>query len=437
MSAYASGAAVPELRRRQPTGGSAWPIIVLLGGPSSGKTYEAARFAADPRLGEAMWIEYGPGNEGRIDAYKGVFGRDVTILDHDGTYDGLYEQIAAARDEARRAHHAGDPPCSLTVDVWSPWNALKTWTHRRALLGTVNALPPEQEFDLNAPIAPAHNLWTDSNERYRRLMTLLITFPGPVVLTVRGEWTTTVPEVGPTVRTYELEHAHRTLLHDATVVVRLTAGSNPLIVKVDSPRAGYDTHLGPYEVTGGLDLGDLVFNRLGVQPNQPPRVATTSIDRVPQPRPAGRFHYRTQNTIGQGDGQGDGPPALPQELRLVLGDKDWLALLERRRGDVVLLKELWTAANLLGVNEALMHRIGAAGREARDALERAQQQAAAEAAAAEQQPTAAGEPAEQVETTAGQDPAGEQTPDTSPAADDTTADQPADNQRNDDQGGEA
>ncbi|WP_367139281.1 hypothetical protein [Saccharothrix sp. HUAS TT1] len=384
MSAYDTATAPPqhELRRRQPTGAVGWPLIVLEGPDTADKTLEAARFTADARLGEAFWIEYGGGDEGVADEYIGVDHARYTILEHDGTYPSVYGQIVAAKNEARRVHEAGEPPCCLIVDSWSAmWDDIRTWTYLRAKAGLVNSTAPDVEIDPNAELNPGRNLWTDARERYRAIMTQLLTFPGVVVLTVRGEWVSVKGEDGQPARwgEYVLE-AHRTLKHDARLRVRLEPGKNPLIVKARSAKAGYDTHLKPYELREGLDLGEIVFERMGVDPGRAPLPVSRAGRYAPLPEriAAGRLQQsrrgRTDETvIGRGTGpvgrQEPEPAASDMPLRTLISDQDWLDLLERKRGDHAALVNLYRAAQTSKVNSALLHRIAVAGQEARDAAE--------------------------------------------------------------------
>lgn len=401
MSAYDTISAPPqhELRRRQPTGAVGCPLVVLEGPDTADKTLEAARFTGDPRLGESFWIEYGGGDEGLADEYIAVPGARYTILEHDGTYESVFGQIVAAKQEARRAREAGEPPCCLIVDSWSAmWDDIRTWTYLRAKAGLVNSTAPDVEIDPNAELNPGRNLWTDARERYRAMMTQLLTFPGVVVLTIRSEWVSAKGEDGQLARGGEyVQEAHRTLRHDARVRVRLEPGRNPLIVKARSATAGYDTHVRPFEIKGELDLGEVLFDRMGFDARWAPLPESTAGRHGPLPERVAAARMQQWQRDQADDtviGRGTGPitPQQPQEpqqgasdmpLRTLISDQDWLDLLERKRGDHAALRNLYQAASTSKVNNVLLHRIAAAGREARDADTAKAAREAAEAKVAE------------------------------------------------------
>lgn len=277
MSVAAPPAPAPEakppgIKSRPATGKPSWPLVLLEGDEKAGKSLAAAAFSADPRIGQLYWIDLG---EGSGDEYGAVEDSQLSIVEHDGTYRDIYEQLMAIRAEAERALRAGEPPVGVVLDSGSNlWVMLSTWTNERARRSkraqAVLAEDPDAEID------PGRNLWNDSTDRWYRILRILQTFPGPAIITARGKEITQTDSNGQPFRDGRIEHkveGQKNLAHDASVVVRMTreprrsllVGARTLRVAVDSGESFTPPmrDLGPWKV---LDLGALLFDVIGVEP---------------------------------------------------------------------------------------------------------------------------------------------------------------------------
>ncbi|MGW1625783.1 hypothetical protein, partial [Streptomyces sp. NPDC002172] len=146
-----------KLKTRKPTGIVPWPLLLIEGEEGAGKTYCCAEFSASDRIGQMYWIDLA---EGSADEYAAIPGADYEIIDHDGTYRDILEQVRAVHAEARRAALAGEPPVVLSIDSGtSLWRMLKTWTNDRARRGRSNAQRLQEDPD--AAIDVGMNLWND------------------------------------------------------------------------------------------------------------------------------------------------------------------------------------------------------------------------------------------------------------------------------------
>ncbi|MFF3406675.1 AAA family ATPase [Streptomyces sp. NPDC002742] len=261
-----------KLKTRKPTGIVPWPLLLLEGEEGAGKTYSAAEFSASDRIGQMYWIDLA---EGSADEYAAIPGADYAIIDHDGTYRDILEQIRAVYLEARRAAAAGEPPVVLSVDSGTAlWRMLKTWTHERARRGNRNAKALQEDPD--AAIDVGMNLWNDATERWLDIIHLLQTFPGIAIITARGKQITAIDDNGKPVtdgrgralKEWKVQ-AQKDLAFDASVWVRMRRGQAPQVIKARSLRL---------RVEDGkpLDLPDftienLVFTRLGCSVESQPR----------------------------------------------------------------------------------------------------------------------------------------------------------------------
>lgn len=254
------------LKTRPPTGATSWPLILLAGEAKTGKTYAAAQFTGDERIGRSFWLDLG---EGCADEYGAVPGADYEIIDHDGTWVDIIGQVAEVREVAREALTKGDKPVSLTIDsMTAEWSMLSAWTDTRARRSNSNrealSKDPDAEIDITA------NYWNDANSRHNRLMNILKTFPGVVVLTaLETEKTQFGPNGRPLKNAPKVARpdAQKRLTADVTVWVRLSLDAPPTIVGMRSVRHTIQPGKDKPKPWPDFTLGKLVFEHLGIAAN--------------------------------------------------------------------------------------------------------------------------------------------------------------------------
>ncbi|MFE2578848.1 AAA family ATPase [Streptomyces sp. NPDC059378] len=261
-----------KLKTRKPTGTVPWPLILLEGEEGAGKTYSAAEFSGSDRIGQMYWIDLA---EGSADEYSAIPGARYLIIDHDGTYRDILEQIRAVYTEAHRVALAGEPPAVLSVDSGTAlWRMLKTWTNERARRSKSNAQRLQEDPD--ASIDVGMNLWNDATERWLEIIHLLQTFPGIAIITARGKQITAIDDNGKPItdnrgrvlREWKVQ-AQKDLAFDCSVWVRMRRGREPQIVKARSLQLRIED--GKPLPLPGFTIEDLVFNRLGCSLNSQPR----------------------------------------------------------------------------------------------------------------------------------------------------------------------
>lgn len=251
------------LKTRKPTGVPSWPLILLAGESKTGKTYRAAEFTGDERVGRCFWLDL---SEGCADEYINVPGANYEIIDHDGTWIDIISQVSDVRDIAREALAKGEKPVVLAIDsMTAEWATLSAWTDARARRSASNkqALKanPDAEIDITA------NYWNDANSRHNRLMNILKTFPGIVVMTtLETEKTQFGPNGRPVKDAPKVARpdAHKRLTADATVWVRLSLNSAPTIVGIRSLRHNIVPGQDEPKPWPDFTLGKLVFEVMGL-----------------------------------------------------------------------------------------------------------------------------------------------------------------------------
>lgn len=254
------------LKTRKPTGVVPWPLILLEGEEKSGKSYACAVLSASPRVGRTLWLDL---NEGAADEYIKVKGARYEVIDHDGTWQSIIGQVADAKAEAERAKAAGEKPVALIIDTGTAeWDLLKSWADSRARLTEANKRKLAQ--DPNAEVQIPMNLWNDANARHRKLMTMLMTFPGIVVVTARGKDVAALDAKGSPIagtKEYKVE-GNKTLAYDVSCWVRTFRDKPAIVVGARSVHAGIRPGRDkPQALDPDWTLEGLIFDALKCDPD--------------------------------------------------------------------------------------------------------------------------------------------------------------------------
>ncbi|WP_431893576.1 hypothetical protein [Nonomuraea sp. bgisy101] len=195
------------LQTRPPTCIVPFPLVLVEGPADSGKTRMLVELTASPLIGRALMLDLGDGNSDEYGDAVGGGTPTYEIIEHDGSWASIIGQVEAAHEEAGKALAAGEEPYALGVDSGSRlWEMLKTWGGARAKGSIKNQRL--LAFDPNADIRTPNNIWDDVHARHQRLMELLGTFPGVVVVTARGRETYLTEDPAdpvPKVKTYKVE----------------------------------------------------------------------------------------------------------------------------------------------------------------------------------------------------------------------------------------
>lgn len=210
------------LKTRKPTGRVAPPLILLEGGEKTGKSISAALLSASDKVGQTYWIEFG---EVTADEYGLVPGARYEIVEHDGSYASIHQAIVDVREEAQKAKDAGGKPVVLVIDqMGAVWDLLKDWATNRARGSRANRAKLAQ--DPHAEIVVSGNYWNDANDRHQKIVKLLQTFPGIVVMIARGKDVAAIGENGQPIegkKEYRVE-AQKNLCFNTAHWIRLVRG---------------------------------------------------------------------------------------------------------------------------------------------------------------------------------------------------------------------
>lgn len=258
-------ATVTQLRTRKPTGLTAWPRILVSGPGGSGKSWQLAELSASERIGRTLWLELA---ERTADEYGQVPGARYELIDHDGTYQDIIAQLEAAVVAAKVARADGDKPWVLGVDTMTAyWDMLKSWADSRARKQAGNAA--KLRSDPNAEIKVSLNIWQDVDKRWRKFMTLLLTFPGPVVMLAKGKLVIAIDDDGKPIanapKVYKVE-AKNGLEYDASQIIRLSTDEAPVVTKCRSVHHGVRPGIDDPVPLSDFSLEWFIFDLLKIDP---------------------------------------------------------------------------------------------------------------------------------------------------------------------------
>ncbi|UWP85941.1 ATP-binding protein [Dactylosporangium fulvum] len=257
------------LKTRKPTGLVPWPLILVEGSEKSGKSWSAAALSASDRVGRTFWIDLG---EGAADEYGAIPGARYEIVEHDGTWASIFGAVVEVRDVAAQAAKVGDKPVVLVIDsMTAEWDLLKDWISNRARQrAEEKAKKYNRRLDADKDPQISMDLWNEANGRHRKLMTILMTFPGIVIVTARGKEVAALDSNGRPIegsKEYKVE-GQKNLAFDATVWLRMSRTEPPTIIGARSVHAGIRPGTDAPRGAKGLTLERLIFDVLKCNPAQ-------------------------------------------------------------------------------------------------------------------------------------------------------------------------
>lgn len=277
-------------RNRQPTGRAPWPRLLLSGEEGARKSWAAAELSADDRIGGMFWLEIGAG-ETTADEYGAIPGVKYRIIDHDGTWRDIYEQLCEHWLLAKDAADKGELPVALAVDsMTGVWAMLVDFVDQRARRREANRLrkagkDESRAWNPEVEVTISPDLWNLANRRHRQFMAKVLTWPGPVVLTAREKQVTVFDDKGsPDPRKpkeWTLE-AQKGLGFDCSAWVRMTREEHPEVVKLRSVRNGIQPGADKARKRPDFSVARLVFEWVGCESgvSRAPEVRELNADQV-------------------------------------------------------------------------------------------------------------------------------------------------------------
>jgi hypothetical protein len=218
------------LTTRKPTGKAPWPIMLLAGSEKSGKSYACAQASASKLIGRTLWVGVG---EDAPDEYGALPGARFEIVEHDGTYRGILNALAACAAEPSK-----DVPNLIVLD-----SATRLWDllcDEQQHVANERARRKAAKFNKPLPDEDATitmDQWNTAKQRWGHCIDTLREHQGPSIVTARLESVTVLDGKGqPTTdRTWKVK-AEKSLPYDVGVVVEMPARGDTWLTGVRSLR---------------------------------------------------------------------------------------------------------------------------------------------------------------------------------------------------------
>jgi len=227
-------------------------------------TWACAAFTASEKVGRCFWIDLG---EGAADEYGAIPGADYEVVEHDGSFAALYQNVKEIHRIAGLELGARRKPVVLVIDTMtSEWDLLKDWAADRAKSTKANR--KRLDADPNAELVITGNLWNDANARHRKLMNLLKTFPGIALMTAHGKQVAVIGPDGQPVegkKTHKVE-AQKSLGADASCWLRLFREAPGIIVGGRSVHLQFRPGDEPKPLAADWTLEGVIFDVLRCDP---------------------------------------------------------------------------------------------------------------------------------------------------------------------------
>lgn len=287
-----------------------WPLILVAGAEKTGKSYTVAELTGSDLIGETFWIEFG---ENTAEEYGAVPGARYIVADHDGTFNDVLRRVREAIAEPTR----DGKPNLIVIDsaslIWETISAeVQQIANRR------------KKADVDAESKISHDLWNIAKDRWKKLIRLLKSHKGPVVLVARLDVVAVMDAAGqPTKEKTRKVQAHKSLPYDVDVIVQIPEYRKYQITGVRSlvfdmpPGESFDappdfTLDGLLRRMGLAELG-LAEARQFVEPAPSAEDAMAEAGGTPQDRPAERHRGRVDDEWNTATGKPLPPPgpAMP------------------------------------------------------------------------------------------------------------------------------
>ena len=295
----------------RPTGATSWPLILVAGAPKTGKSYTVAELTGSDLIGETFWIEFG---EPTAEEYGQVPGARYILAEHDGTFNDVLARIREAIAEPTR----DGKPNLIVIDcislIWELLSAeMQDIANRR------------RKADIDAETKITNDLWNIAKARWKKLIRLLKSHSGPVVVVARLEVVAVMDASGqPTKDRTQKVQAHKSLPYDVDVIVQIPeyrryqiTGARSLVFNI-APGEKFDapadfTLDGLLRKMGLAELG-VVPPRQYVEPVPTAQDAVAEFGGQQQSQPAQRFYRQPDDEWNTASGQPltAPPPGVPR-----------------------------------------------------------------------------------------------------------------------------
>lgn len=221
------------LRTSKPSGVTPYPTTLIAGAKGSGKTYQLVQASASALVDRSFILTLG---EERPDAFTAIPGTDFEMVDHDGTVEGILDQVREVRGVARR----DDRPHYFAFDGISAFHHLLLDQAQAAANRRAQAAAQRARSAVTAGNVRLEGQdWDAIRRDWNTLLNLLRTMDGPVGLAARLEERTATLNGVETVEKVWRVDADKNLPYEVTAVVEMSRRGEFTLTKYNDPQAAF------------------------------------------------------------------------------------------------------------------------------------------------------------------------------------------------------
>lgn len=344
---------------REPTGKPTWPILLIAGGEKAGKSYASAQASSSDLIGQTYWIGVG---EDDPDEYGAIPGARFLIAKHDGTH----KSIVTALREASAMPRVDGKPNLLVVDSGTRvWEMLSDEAQERANMRAKKAAQKwNKPFDPEAEATIGPDLWNRATGRWQDVMEVLRNHDGPSIITARLDIVTIMDDKGqPTKDKTSKVKAQKSLPFDVGGIVEMPERGKAYISGIRSLKL--DLPVGEKHQVKDFTV-DWLWRKLGLDvegatsPRQHSGADGQASAAVPDEQQQAPAQQRPQANPNE-DAGAAALHARQQAARGPVWGPEQAEALEvsiyEAKGNVDILRSLWTRSRGLGAPQAVLDRI--------------------------------------------------------------------------------
>lgn len=344
---------------REPTGKPSWPILLIAGGEKAGKSYASAQASSSDLIGQTYWVGVG---EDDPDEYGAIPGARFRIASHDGTHRSI---IAALRDAKNQPRVDGKPNLLVLDSGSRVWEMLSDEAQERANNRARKAAEKwKKPYDPDTEATIGPDLWNKATARWQDIMDVLREHDGPSIITARLDVVTVMDDKGqPTKEKSEKIKGQKSLPYDVGGIVMLPERGKAYISGIRSLKL--DLPVGDKSMVKDFTV-DWLWRQLGLDVDgaTAPRQHSGADGQASAAAADEQQIQPAQQRAQANPNEDAGAAALHARQQAargpVWGPEQAEALevsIYEAKGNVDILRSLWTRSRGLGAPQAVLDRI--------------------------------------------------------------------------------
>lgn len=216
------------LNLRKLTGKASWPITLLAGTEKVGKTWEAVAASTSDLIGHTLWFPIGENDPDEYALIPGFDADRFDLVEHDGTYRGLLDQLIAAAN----FQDVGGKPTLWVLDsgtrLWDLLSGMAQIEANARWARKHGNRPPDEDVKIGV------DLWNMAGDRWGHVFDEFRAHQGPAIWTARMELSAVMNNGEPTGEKVQKIQAQKRLPYDVDSIIEMPARGETYLTGVRS-----------------------------------------------------------------------------------------------------------------------------------------------------------------------------------------------------------